>query len=62
MRRYTYREASLAMTLRFALVLLSNGHLLGHIALAARPTAAETGRGASLLLEELPELEALVGR
>jgi hypothetical protein len=40
---------------------LSDGHLLGHGSLARRARGTNAGGSASLLLEDLPELETLIG-
>jgi len=40
---------------------LSDSHLLGHGSLARSTRGANAGGGTSLLLEDLPELETLIG-
>ncbi len=39
---------------------LSDSHLLGHLSLAGGTTGTGTCGGAGLLLEDLPELQALI--
>lgn len=40
---------------------LPDGHLLDHVRLCRRRAAANTGTGTGLLLEDLPELQTLIG-
>lgn len=51
----------LLLLLVVLLCFLANGHLLHHLGLAGGGRAGRGGRGTSLLLEDLPELERLVG-